>query len=1655
MKKIFLGVVLLFSVSIYSQFMNVATSSAQQMAELITNPNCITITGTPVIKSGSNFAGNPNSVGTFNRGGGSTFNLFSGIVLSTGDLNKVPGPKLSGYDGDGTNAWPSDADMNTFLVQSNFVNASSLEFNFTSATNEIRFPLIFASEEYGSNQCLANADDIILVLLTDITSGTPPINIASIPSIISPLNIRDTAFNTACASSNANFFDTVVNSAQGPTAPTNFLGSTVVIAAQYSSLVPGRQYKLKIVIADRNNAGYDSAVFISNYIKRIVPANLLGPNLTIVNNSPVCEGVQLVLTASAAAATYIWKKDNVLTAQTGQTYTITPAEANGSHTYTVSYTINTCGPSDGETDSVTVDFIPQLITPNPRPLFRCSGSSDPYNFQLNTNTMSLGVTPVPQITYHTDPLCATAALPLNYSGSAIVIYALIQNPSSPCPPQIKSFNLGVTPAPTLADITTPGTQTFCSGSSNPSLNVGTIPLRFLILNGLSSASYGVSYHTTPAGAISNTDIIPVAGNGFAAFTTGTVYVRVFVIGSSNCFVTTSFNVVISQRLLADKLEDVVYCAFPAGYTLPPLANGQYFPNKYNPLIPNSQGTAIPAGTVISMPAGTIGTYSTTIYTSNLITTSNPCTEEWPLKITLIQPSTFSETTKAVCDKYTLPALDYGNYKDAAGNIIPAGDITTTTTIFYEFTSPVYAAPNIPCSVPAGPITITIENKPNLGSDRQNVFTCSPPYTLPDLSVAYPNAKYYNGPGATGGEITNLNIFSTQDVYVYQQGGANLFCVNDDKFTVVVGLAPLTFPASCTLVLPLPAVGQYWTTSQVNFPGTGVQIQPLTSVENSGTYYLYVPLPAGENCTTPFTNEISFVVSVSHPPADDLQYKIDDAGITLAAIEQAAGQVIPQNTVCGSIRLQPIANGKYYTESHFGGGDGGNEIFANTVFTSNTTIYVYTPPFPGTTCDFEKVFSFVINPKPLVTSVGTSVDVCLTNFYNLPALTDGNYYTSPGGVGLVTNLRIEGPTNRIFYVYNKDLVTGCENFYIFKVFFAQNLVDLPVAPIIESCTNYQLVPLANGKYYEDIGGFQGTAAPGDPGTGVEITGANTLRKIPLGSMLPYFDDTIYIYDATLDGTRIVCPDEKDFRVILYKNPTVNAMPDLYFCKSTGDVMGTDLPLITGTNISPTDLAVPPKYYTASRLGGGTSGIEITSTTILTDDQIIYAYAKNSSIITGSTFACEDEKSFKVNIFKVDTVAPINSCGDVALSSLPVLNVGAYFNNSNGTNPITAADLTNTGTVTKTKTVYVYGASGFPAPNCLSDFTSFVVTILPIPSTFPVNIADRTFCDDVDTANDGVYNVPLNQFDTTIKGATQITPEFSVTYHSSILNAENNVAITSTTLSTVYAVVRNSNFAICSSIPYELNLFINKIPEPTPTDQYLCVNNITNLPVVGDSVTLNTNLPSGHTFVWKDKDGVILGQTASTLTTNMIGLYSVEATNTTTLCVSESVSVSVIPSSIAITSYTVTQNFEDNQTVIVIATGANDAFLYQLDGAPFQESNVFENLSSGNHTIIVRDKNGCGDSPPIDVFIINYPKFFTPNGDTFNEKWNIFDLENQLNAKITIFDRSGKLLKQISPSGDGWDGTYNGEQLPSSDYWFIVRYLEDGITKEFKSHFAMKR
>ncbi|MBP6374213.1 MAG: T9SS type B sorting domain-containing protein, partial [Flavobacterium sp.] len=260
--------------------------------------------------------------------------------------------------------------------------------------------------------------------------------------------------------------------------------------------------------------------------------------------------------------------------------------------------------------------------------------------------------------------------------------------------------------------------------------------------------------------------------------------------------------------------------------------------------------------------------------------------------------------------------------------------------------------------------------------------------------------------------------------------------------------------------------------------------------------------------------------------------------------------------------------------------------------------------------------------------------------------------------------------------------------------------------------------------------------------------------------------------------------------------------------------------------------------------------------------------------------------------------------------------------------------------------------------------------------------------------------------------------------------------------------------CSTASLTATLYIRSLPEfVLPQEGTICVDEF-GVPNPGATYTLDTQLdPLQYTFEWSDLNGVILSQNSSSYIATIPSTYSVKATSIATGCsaiVSAVVSPALPPLSAVAT---ISEEFTDQQLVQVFVE-PQGFYEYQLDGGPFQTQNYFTNLTSGFHQIVVR--NACGELAPIEVRIIDYPVFFTPNNDTYNDYWNISDLADQPDAQIFIYDRFGKLVKQIQPSGIGWDGTFNGQPLPSSDYWFSLDYLnQKGEPRTFKSHFSLKR
>ncbi|NUY80959.1 T9SS type B sorting domain-containing protein [Flavobacterium sp. MAH-1] len=976
----------------------------------------------------------------------------------------------------------------------------------------------------------------------------------------------------------------------------------------------------------------------------------------------------------------------------------------------------------------------------------------------------------------------------------------------------------------------------------------------------------------------------------------------------------------------------------------------------------------------------------------------------------------------VCENYVLPALTNGNYFTAPGGTgdpLFAGDVITETQTIYIFNQP-GGPPN--CSS-ASNFKVTIVD-PLTMSPGDGTYCGSYTVGTPEYGA------FFTQPGGQGSPIpAGTQITSSQTLYYYFITEVAPFCVIDTDFdvTIVNNVNVGTFDNvfNCTsYTLPTLAVGNYYTQPG----GQGATVAAGTVVTATTTYYVFAQTGTAEfSCTS----EDSFTVFIGMDVPSDVN---QCAGYPLPALPignyytgpGGTGTLLPAGTVIAtpqtvyiyvaggtdcdpdrhfnlnisqppidSVPNQSVCGGFVLPaltngEYFTGSGGTGDQLSAGDLITTTQTIYIYKQL--NASCSNQNSFTVTINPAPPIDS-RSNIDVC--NSYTLTPLGVGNYYTGPGGTGTMLPAGTVITETQVLYIYAQSTQAPfctAENSFEISIFSIE--ADSP-APVT-ACDSYVLQPLTVGNYFKNSGG------PTNNAEGDALFAGNVITA----------STTLYIY--TESGERINCIDENQFQITINNSPQLASIANQFVCNSY------ELPVLAQGD-----------YYT----GPNKTGTQLHAGDILTTSQTVYVYAE-----TGTTPNCTDEVSFNLTIFNVDELPAVTTCESY---TLPALTIGSYYTGPGGT-----GNHLNAGAhITQTATIYVYAHSPFN-PSC-TDESSFVVTIVPEPVANAVPAATATTCDE-DGTNDGLTAFDLSALTATVLGS-QTGSEFSVTYHESMSDATSALnPVTSTSLPNVFVRVVNSLAPNCFDVR-AIALHVNKLPEPTPQGGIICFDSETQT-LLNPFVIHSGLSASTHTFQWLNEAGDVVG-TSSNYTAVLPGDYTVIAVSNATGCISMPVTVTVQGSEPAVVTYQTSPDFSDNMSITITAVGTGD-YEYQLDEGAWQDSNVFENVTSGTHIVTVRDKNGCGTAQTT-ALVVNYPHFFTPNGDGANDTWNIKDLKAQLNSKISIFDRYGKLLTQITPNGQGWDGTYNGKVMPSTDYWFTVNYTEGGKDKEFRAHFSMKR
>lgn len=363
----------------------------------------------------------------------------------------------------------------------------------------------------------------------------------------------------------------------------------------------------------------------------------------------------------------------------------------------------------------------------------------------------------------------------------------------------------------------------------------------------------------------------------------------------------------------------------------------------------------------------------------------------------------------------------------------------------------------------------------------------------------------------------------------------------------------------------------------------------------------------------------------------------------------------------------------------------------------------------------------------------------------------------------------------------------------------------------------------------------------------------------------------------------------------------------------------------------------------------------------------------------------------------------------------------------------------------------------------------VTATNIPPTF-----QRMFsvCDDyIDAVNDdrdGIASFNFSSVTTDINNLLPSSSGFSIKYYRNAADAaaetddlgnsleiddiDNYQNIGYPGTQQIWVRIESDIDNACFGLGPYITLTVEPLPDIRLTDvRLICENN------PQDFITLDAGLPEGqlltdYTYVWSFENTVILGENGYTLDVNTAGNYTVAVTSL--FGCSRTQTILVNASDIAKIQDIDVMDLTDINTIAIYATGSGD-YVYSLDYPDsFQESPFFNDVIPGVHDIYIKDLKGCGIVGPVQVAVLGAPRYFTPNGDGYNDTWNLKGANANFNknAVIRIFDRFDKFIKQISPAGIGWDGTFNEKPLPGDDYWYNIQ-LEDG--RIIKGHFALKR
>ena len=940
----------------------------------------------------------------------------------------------------------------------------------------------------------------------------------------------------------------------------------------------------------------------------------------------------------------------------------------------------------------------------------------------------------------------------------------------------------------------------------------------------------------------------------------------------------------------------------------------------------------------------------------------------------------------------------------------------------------------------------------------------------DKPVAVNTGNALGGITNLQGDITLDQIVSATQIgtdYIFIEG--NGISTMENPLIVAHENNTEIFVNGTTVPIPLNA-GQYYLVPNSNYQGTNNR---NIYVHASKPVFAYQLLGGGSSAATSGLNFIPplscfFQNSVNIPNVNQIGTNIYTSDLMMLTYSNATisinGVAVPTS------QAQTVLGNTDWVSYRIGNQSG------NLAITSTGPLAVGVFGFQGTAVGFAGYYSgFGSTPLP------TDVEVCSTSTTNLFDAINGN--PDPGGTWAVPT----GGAPLAGNIFNPSVNIAGE--YVYSFTKTCNTSPTPIAVSV-----FVTIQQANNIGTSNTKNTCKNKTPFDLfpllGLGVTTGGTWSLNGVnrPNSTFNPAVDlSGTYTYTIPASG---VCPALSSSVVVTnYDVPTLVTITDLKACDDALD--GNDTNGQTTFNLT---------QKTVEILNNQTN-VTVTYHLLLNEavsgTNAITSYTGSNTIIYVRLFNtltnCFNTTSFNIVVMSLPSVNPIitlKQCdsdtdaitdfnlteANVVLSNQSNLTFTYHASQLDAKNDV--APLTNSTNYNSANNGLVW-ARIENADGCFRTAqVNLLVSATQIPATFQKIVLEE--CDDYidlnDPDTDGIdyfsFSAATNSFASatnTILGLFANSSNLTVTYYTTEAQALAEANPIDTTdpdgfrntvpnLQNIWVRIDSNINNDCVGLGQYLDLKVNPLPNFDIIDfKLLCVQ-----PGSGAgsfAINATPTVPGNYSYSWTPTNpNTTGGQQNAVFNAGTSGIYKVVVTNTATLCSKEDQTelfISSAPNSVKLE--LVSEIFSSGlATIQAEVIGGFGSYEFSLNQVDWQTSPVFTNLANGNYTVYARDVNGC---LPIkqsnSVTTISYPNYFTPNGDTYNDTWNISGLTPEFKAKIYIFDRYGKLLKQINPYGNGWDGKYNEQEVPSTDYWFKIEYTEDGVQKEFKAHFSLKR